>query len=393
MAKQRYYLDSRVLTAFFIAAMPFVAFGSFVVVNVAKNQLRESVGANLEQRAVQTKLGLEQYLANEVVQLRMMALSPDVRGALPGAPHPLPPGPEIARLEQDWVAGRDLKLSSALLESKAAQALRLLASVRPVIRQLQLVDSLGRTVATAGHTGRLFYGESAWFQEIATQEGDARLYVGDMQRPRGSTLTLLELAYPVRDAGGVTLGALRALLDANDLYTVLAPVRVGSTGHAILVRSTDGLILASDESERILKIPLPGFEPLRNAMEGFPIGESGQALFGRSRLHRGYWTLPEVRGPGSDAQEVLVEPARLVGFSPVDQFGPKWLVVVEQDLSEALAPIQTVTRYLWIHFIGVFATVILLALYFSFKLERPVMEEDLHLHEEHVPSGIRAVAS
>jgi hypothetical protein len=35
-------------------------------------------------------------------------------------------------------------------------------------------------------------------------------------------------------------------------------------------------------------------------------------------------------------------------------------------------------------------TVILLALYFSFKLERPVMDEKLHLHEEHVPAGMRS---
>ena len=56
MAKRHYYLDSRVLTAFFFAAMPFVAFGSFVVVNMAQSQLRESVGVGLEQRAVQTQL-------------------------------------------------------------------------------------------------------------------------------------------------------------------------------------------------------------------------------------------------------------------------------------------------------------------------------------------------
>ena len=67
----------------------------------------------------------------------------------------------------------------------------------------------------------------------------------------------------------------------------------------------------------------------------------------------------------------------------------QWLVTVEQDVSEALAPVNGVTRYLWIHFIGVFATVVLLALYFSFKLERPVMEEELHLHEEHVPAGMK----
>jgi hypothetical protein len=392
MAKQRYYLDTRVFTAFFIAAMPFVAFGSFVVVNVARNQLRESVGANLEQRAVQTKLGLEQYLAGEVVHLRLLALSPDVQQALSGTPRALPAAEEAAKLEQDWAAGRDPKLVASVVEAKASSALRALGTVHPVVRQLQIVDALGRVVAAAGRSGRLFYGESAWFQDVVGQEGDARPFVGDMVRPKGSSLTLLELAYPVRDAGGATLGAIRALLDANDLYTVLAPVRVGTTGHAILVRSTDGLILASDESERILKATLPGFDSLRSAMEGFPIGESGQAIFGRSRLHRGYWSLPEVRVQGEDGRTAVVEPARLVGFSPVDQFGLKWLVAVEQDLSEALAPIQTVTRYLWIHFIGVFATVILLALYFSFKLERPVMEDDLHLHEAHVPAGMKTPA-
>jgi hypothetical protein len=36
--------------------------------------------------------------------------------------------------------------------------------------------------------------------------------------------------------------------------------------------------------------------------------------------------------------------------------------------------------------------VILLALYFSLKLERPIMEEALHVHEEHVPAGFRSAS-
>jgi hypothetical protein len=174
------------------------------------------------------------------------------------------------------------------------------------------------------------------------------------------------------------------------ISTDLAPVRIGRTGHASLLRSTDGLILASDESERILKMPLPGFESLRNAVEGFPMAQSGQEIFGRARLHRGYWAMPEARVKDEAGRDMIVEPPRLVGFSPIDQMpNVNWLVTVEQDLSEALAPIDSVTRYLWFHFIGVFATVILLALYFSFKLEQPVMEEELHLHEEHVPAGMK----
>ena len=392
MAKQRYYLDTRVLTAFFFAAMPFVAFGSFIVVNQARNQLRESVGASLEQRAVQTKLALEQYVGEQVVQLRLLALDPEVQKALT-APVRAVPGGDLRQMEQAWASGKDAKLNASILETPAAARLKPPTLVRPAIKQLQLLDTAGRVVAASNRGGRLFYGESAWFKDLTSQEGAPEVHVGELFRPAGSTVNLLEIAFPVRSPEDVHLGAVRALLDASELYTVLAPVRIGRSGHASLIRSTDGLILASDESERILKSPLPGFDSFRNAVEGFPLAEPGQELFGKARLRRGYWTIPEVRGKDEAGRDVLMEPARLVGFSPIDQIPDvRWLVTVEQDLSEALAPINSVTRYLWFHFIGVFATVVLLALYFSFKLERPVMEEELHLHEEHVPAGMKRPA-
>ena len=389
MAKHRYYLDTRVLTAFFFAAMPFVAFGSFIVVNQARNQLRESVGTSLEQRAVQTKLALEQYVAEQVVHLRLLAADPDVQRALSASARAIADA-DARQAELAWASGRDATLNASLLQTPLALRLKPLAAVRPAFRQVQVVDTTGRVLAASARSGRLFYGETAWFKELSSQEAEPALHVGDLYRPAGSTLSLLDIALPVRNPDDVWIGAVRAVLDAGDLYTVLAPVRIGRTGHASLLRASDGMVLASDESERILKTPYPGFESLRSAVEGFPLGESGQQIFGRTGLRRGYWTIPEVKGKDEAGRDLLVEPSRLVGFSPIDQVADVgWLVTVEQDLSEALAPIESVTRYLWVHFIGVFATVILLALYFSFKLEQPVMEEALHLHEEHVPAGMK----
>ncbi|HSD67367.1 MAG TPA: cache domain-containing protein [Vicinamibacteria bacterium] len=392
MAKQRYYLDTRVLTAFFFAAMPFVAFGSFIVVNQARNHLRESVGISLEQRAVQTKLALEQYVGEQVVHLRVLALDPEVQKAL-GETRPLPPEAEARQTDQAWASGKDPKLNASLLDGPLARRLEPLTVARPAVKAVQLIDSTGRLRAATSRGGRVFFGELDWFKAFATQLGEGEVYVGESFRPTGTTLNLLEIAFPVRTSDDVWLGAVRMLVDAGDLYTVLAPVRVGRTGHASLLRSTDGLILASDESERILKMPLPGFESLRNAVEGFPMAQPAQEIFGRAGFHRGYWAMPEVKAATEVGRDVVVEPARLIGFSPIDQVpNVNWMVTVEQDLSEALAPINSVTRYLWFHFIGVFATVVLLALYFSFKLEKPVMEEGLHLHEEHVPSGMKASA-
>jgi hypothetical protein len=368
MAKKPYYLDTRVLTAFFFAAMPFVAFGSFIVVNMAKNQLRDSVGVGLEQRAVQTKLALEQHIGGKVVDLRLLALQPQVR----------------------QVVARSSRTASPV-EALSAR-LRDVTAVRSGLQSIQVVDTSGRVVAASGGEGHRVHNEAAWFKELASQEGEPQAWIGDFERPPGSSLAALEIGYPIRDDEGLFKGAVRGLVDARSLYGVLAPVRVGRTGHATLIRITDGMILSSDEGDRILSATFPGFDSLARAVEGFPLAADGQAIFGKARIHRGFWTIQEVRTE-IEGRQVLVEPARVVGFSPIDQIpGVLWLVAVEQDLEEALEPIESVTRYLWLHFIGVFATVILLALYFSFKLEQPVMDEDLHLHEEHIPSSLKARA-
>jgi hypothetical protein len=389
MAKRKYYLDTRVLTAFFFAAMPFVAFGSFIVVNMAKNELRDSVGTGLEQRAVQTKLALERHVSEQVLNLRSLGLEPEVQKALQK------PGPPISeleaqRLEDAWRADSDPKLRAAILSSPLSARLRTVSSLRPGLRAIQIVDRSGRVIAASGRGGRLTHADTAWFKELSAQEGQAQAWIGDIERPQGHIYTSLEIAYPVWNDDVLFEGAVRGLLDATDLYSVLAPVRVGRTGHATLIRATDGMILGSDEGDRILTTVYPGFGSLAGALAGFPIAPDAEALFGKSRMHRGYWTLQPVTAE-VEGHEVVVEPSRLVGFSPIDQVpGVEWLVVVEQDLEEALHPIAGVTRYLWMHFLGVFATVILLALYFSFKLEQPVMDDDLHLHEEHIPASQKA---
>lgn len=393
MADERRRLSARAVTAFFVAAMPFVAFGSFIVVNQARNLLRESTGSSLEQRAVETRLGLEQYVADQLAHLRLVATEPELQRAL-ARPAATPPGEaERRRGEQAWAAGTDERLEAAIVDGPLAARTRPLTRVRPSFRQIQVLDASGRLVAASSRGGRLWNGDAAWFRELAQQQGEPQARVSDPFRPAGSSATLFTLDYPVRDAESRFRGALRAVIDAGDLYGVIAPVRVGRTGHAVLVRASDGLVLASDDAERVLSRPLPGFDLLKSAVAGFPLGDSGRELFGSTGQRRGYWTIPEVREPGEGGAPALVEPARLVGFAPVDQVpGVDWLVTVEQDRDEALAPVEGVTRYLWAHFIGVFATVILLALFLSFQLERPVMPEDLHLHEEHVPAGVsRAV--
>src|SRR5262249_6314942 len=309
--------------------------------------------------------------------LRLVSIDPEVRQSLlAAAAAPAPSADDARRLEQAWASGSDPKLMAPLLESPLARRVREMAQVRPALKLLQIVDANGRVVASSMRGGRLLHQDTPWFQALARDEGLGRPYVGELYRQPGSSMALFEVAYPVRAEGRWT-GAVRALLDGVDLYGVLAPVRIGRTGHAVLVRSSDGLVLASDEAGRDFRQKFPGFALVQTAM----------------REKRGVWMIPEVRGT-AESKEALVEPARLVGYAPIDQVpGVQWLVTVEQDVVEAMAPIAGITGYLWLHFVAVFVAVILLALYFSFKLETPVIEEELHLHEEHVPSGTRPAVS
>jgi hypothetical protein len=258
--------------------------------------------------------------------------------------------------------------------------------VRPAWRLLQVIDPNGRLVASTVRGGRVLYGDVAWFQKLGEAAADTQPYVSDLQTPPGGGPAVLEMAYPIRATDGRLLGAFRAFIDAQDLYGVLVPVRIGRTGHAVLVRAGDGVVLVSDDSDAVLSRPYAGYASLHAATQGFPLGEQGEGVFGKADRNRGYWRVPEVREQGG--AEKLIEPARLVGFAPVEPSASvQWLVIVEQDVSEALSPVTGVTRYLWIHFVGVFATVILLAVYFSFSGEKPVIDEKLHLHEEHLPKA------
>jgi hypothetical protein len=349
MGRRRHELDTRILTIFFVAAAPFVAFGAWLVVSMASGRLEESLGDSLEQRALQAKLSIERYVGEQIVTLQLLALDPEVVRALSGKEAPKGDHPLSARLRE-------------------------IVQVRPSLRLLQVVDAAGRVVAASSRSARIIPLGAPWKETLLGEEPTLRPFVGDIQKLPGSDAAVLEIAYPVRGLEGPPRGIVRGLVDGADLYGVLTAIRIGRTGHAVLLRAEDGLILASDEQEAVLRDRFPGFGTIQAAI----------------REKRGYWRVPELPSRKEGERTIAGEPPRLVGYAPIEQVPDvNWLVTVEQDLSEATAPLTGMTRYLWLHFALVFIAVILLAVYFSFKLEGPVIEEELHLHEEHVPASMR----
>ena len=357
MGRRRFDLDARVVIIFLIVSIPFVGVGAFIVIGLIRSSLRSAIEVSLEQRALETKLLLERYVADEVVHLRLMALDPQVREAVATvSPRKRPAAAP---------AGKPAALAARLRET---------AGVRPALHVLQVIDATGRVVASSRPGGRLDHAETDWYRAFSEGRRDGA-YIGDVHRPAGTSMPLLEIEYPVVEAEtGEWRGAVQAQLDAGDLYGVLGAVRTGRTGRAVLVRGTDGVVLASDEAKTVLADPYPGFELIRAAMQA----------------HQPHWTIPEMREKTKSGDTVMRRPARLVAYTAIEQVPQvDWIVLIEQELDEALSPIHSVSRYLWLHFFAAFGSLAFLALYISLGLNRPVIEKALHLHEEHVPASMR----
>jgi len=368
MSRHRFELDTRILTIFILVAMPFVAVGAYVVVGMAESALSDAVSDGLEQRAVETRLQLERYVARQQVLLRLLTSDPAVVDALWSQPTRLDDA-ERERLVAAWSEG-DSALLDKVVGSRLGDRLRHVADIQPAIRLLQVVDSRGIVVGSSSRAGSFFYADHDWFRAFASESLAERIQVGDVERRHDSNLALFHIAWPVHDGEGRFLGAVRAVLDAADLDAVLAPVRVGETGHALLRRGRDGMILGGDERVGVLEARYPGYSQLQAAMAE----------------NRSSWLVTEQTTTGEAGEERLLAPARFAAFSRVSQIPDvDWLVLVQQDLTEAMAPVRNVRFFLWLHFLGAFGTAILLGLYFSFTLELPVIEEDLHLHDEHIP--------
>ncbi|MBN2370046.1 MAG: cache domain-containing protein [Vicinamibacteria bacterium] len=373
MIRKRYRFDTHFLTLAFFVIMPLVTFGAFFVISIAKDKLQTTVGRSLEQQALETKIVLERYIGDRIVHLRLLSQNPMVMNAVLDRSH-LSPN-QMSRLESAWQNGRPLELTAPFLATPLAARLRETTSLLPAIRLLQVVNADGLLVSSSARSGRLDLRDRTWFAAMAREEFNGA-YVGEIQRTTTRAPGYLEIAYPVfHPQAGYWIGAVCGVISAGDLYAVLAPVRIGYTGRALLLRASDGMILASDETERVLRDTFSGFSSIRTSMQA----------------RQGYWIVPRQSEWSRSSGVSYTEPARLIGFTLVDQLpGVRWIVVVEQSLDEATAPVRDVTRYLWIHFLGALAAVALLSTFLSLRQERPIIEEALHIHEDHVPPSMQA---
>jgi PAS domain S-box-containing protein len=300
------------------------AFGLTYAYWQTKQSFREAIGLGFQELARQSadKVGL--ILEKEIEWVERLSSLPQVREAVR--------------------EGTRLSFDEPVLE-------RWKESQRPYFRSLEILDRLDRPVGgVPSENTETQYSRQPWWPVVFEQR---QLWVGKLRLDEKGDGDL-EIAVPIVDEVGTVLGAIKAVIEKNQLLTSVLRSRIGNTGHVMLV-GPQGTVLAC------------------------PLLPPGQhtALIGplRDSLASGH-SFPEAAWMEAE-DDAHGHGGGIVGFASV-ALRPNivqaetWSILVRQDPDEAYAPLRILLWKLVAFGMVVFAVVVLLRWRLGRRIVQPI---------------------
>jgi len=192
-------------------------------------------------------------------------------------------------------------------------------------RSIVVLDRRGRSVGgVTSDVTRIHYNQQPWWPVVFEQR---RIWAGDL-RSNDAGYGYWEVAVPITDHDGSFVGAMKVVLEKDQLFASVFRSRIGETGHVMLVNSR-GLVLACP----ILPLARHGV-----------LQVEGRALFDAAHpIRDARWLEVQDDGHGKGGGIVGVAPVAL--RSDIAQAG-KWFILVRQDPDETYAPLTVLMRRL-----------------------------------------------
>jgi hypothetical protein len=340
-------LNSRVLTVFLLVSLPVLIVGSAVVLAFGHARLSASYGQHLEDVAQQAAAGIDAYVYRRILDVALLARTPDLRreaAASSRAP--------LERTEQAR-RGTPAVPAAAAPDNAASRYLADLVAQDRTYREMLLTDRHGRLVAAGGPSTGRFYGDADWWRAAFDDGRQGRVSISDVHWDRSAGSHLIAIAAPVQaPEDGALVGILRVVADSRELLALVGNLQVGESGGAWLLRRNGSVVFS------------------RRTVDP-------NARFFASDVLTSRMTYFEARGPDGSEQIVGVAESQLGASYPSLQ----WIVAVSQARNELLAPVAMVGWYLGL-LVGLVGLIVLgLALWFSVRLAAPQVDVDMHLVE------------
>jgi hypothetical protein len=358
-------LEPNLVLLFSVIAIPVIILGGLLILGSVRAEMNHVVGDDLlGGTAEDTARYLDSYLLSSFTTVSMVAASSDLHQATDAAnlgyrgQQPSAIEERLKKTDEEWTGNRGaIPLAVEIIGRRASDYLREIAALHPSYKEMLLTDRFGALLAATNITTDYYQADEEWWQKAFGDGEDGALFIGDVRFDRSAGAYTIEVAVPVRRRVSETYevsGVLKALIGADELFSVIGAIKRGESGHALLVSIDDGTVIAGPERGDVMRRKYPAFAQLE---ESLAVAGS-RAFVGRQ---------------GDDLW--LAAYARM----PQPSLAPygHWVVVVQERYHEIHAATRRATTYLVAFFIGMVVLVLGFSLYLHYKLVKPIREIDL----------------
>ena len=367
MASRFASLNSRVLTAILLVALPVLVIGVAIVLSIGQARLRDAQSTQLLQIADYSAAAVDASVYRRILDGALLGRVPDLRRAAAAANERPYDAAAVAALDDQWRA--DPAATAArlqLLTSPASLFLADLTTHDSIYREVLLTDRRGRLVAASNITSDYFQADEAWWT-ASFDNGRGRVSVSDVRRDESARVYAFEIAVPVHDPSSDELvGVMKIVADSREMLMGVAGLELGASSEAALVRPDGSIVFRRRphaEGDRVFAADL-----LRERLET------------RANRHEAPAALTyEAKTDDGGRRVVAIAPSQLVQSYPE----LSWLMAVSMDVDELGAPFQSLVWYLILVVLMTAAAVLGIALWLSLRLSAPTIDPayDMHLVE------------
>ena len=237
-------INYRVFATLLVVGLPVLLFGSYLVIERGRGELRDAFGRTLAQRAEHSAAAIDAYVYRRIVDVSLLARVPDVRAAAARPRRAMAAG-ELAELDRRF-SGIDLKapMVAEVLGNAASRYFTDITRGDPIYRELLLTDRDGRLVAASNLTSDYNQSDEDWWKRVMSGAGDGEATVSDVRWDDSARTYAMEIAVPVPGDDGRAVGVLKAVADIREMLASVAGIDMGNGGAAMVVRRNGSVVFS-----------------------------------------------------------------------------------------------------------------------------------------------------
>ncbi len=335
-------IQKRVVSTILIVGVLPLLLGIYLIYLGGKRVLTDSIGANFQEIARETADKIDIIIGKEVSEVKNLSVSPDIIAVVTDANrHP----PNI-------------------LNNNISDHLRNLTNYEREYSGIYVTNEKGLLVAATSlpvrQTGKgddYHQADEAWWQ-FAYNAGKGETYISDIYLSEDEDSYLMDIAVPILSVGAEAekkvLGVIRVIYKVDQIFKVIADVKIDNTGHANLV-SSDGVIVIC-----------PIFPPKSHSI--------GQELMERIAKREPSWDIAEDDAHGGENSIIGFAPVRFPQEMGIKNFGGKdWHIFIRQHPSETYAPIHSLFLKVLISGLILIGILSVMGFYGAKKIVKPIL--------------------